>query len=87
MRVRLPERAAIQAEVSRTITWSRPASAGAPQRNCAMASVSSAMPASCRINDHGCRMRRRLAACAGCPAATQKRSVETTWRRRDRSNR
>ena len=60
------------------MTWSRPACAGDPSRSCAIASSSSAMLTSCRISDQGCLMCRRRAATAGCSAATQKRSVETT---------
>src|SRR5579871_510039 len=87
IKVVFPERAAIHADVSRIITWSRPARAGVPRRSCAMASSSRAMLTNCRINDQGCWMCFLRAATAGCSAATQKRSVETTCFRRDRSSR
>ena len=64
-----------------------PPAPACPSRNWAMASSSSAMLASCRISDQGCWMCLRRAATAGCSAATQKRSVETTCLRRERSSR
>ena len=44
-------------------------------------------PASCSNSDHGWLMCLRRAATAGCSAATQKRSVETTCFRLDLSSR
>src|ERR1019366_5528457 len=52
-----------------------------------MAKSRSAMLASCSTSDQGCCTLRRRAATAGCSAAIQKRSVETTSLRRDRSSR
>ena len=42
---------------------------------------------SCSSSDQGCCTRRRRAATAGCSAAIQKRSVETTSFLRERSSR
>src|SRR3954447_4721744 len=52
-----------------------------------MASSRSAILSSCRSRDQGCCTRRRRAATAGCSAAIQKRSVDTTSFRRERSSR
>src|ERR1035438_7617175 len=47
-----------------------------PRRNCAMASSSSAIEASCSSSENGCWMRRRRATTVGCSADT--RSEEHT---------
>ena len=52
-----------------------------------MASSSSAIETSCSSSENGCWMRWRRATTVGCSADTQKRNVETTCLRRERSSR